>query len=160
MKKALIVLLALLSLNVFSQTKTNEASRMIASRTSIVIDASNSNFEQIKSTLLASYPSKQKEYTWTLKNVMIPGIDRPLTLDMQQGISGVIKNCSSDEAFVCGSRGSYFLTFANEKEKQLKLNDLKSNENQTILIRAKHGKKYAFKNLEEVQLVKQYLKTL
>lgn len=104
---------------------------------------------QIVSSLFANLPeTKRKGYKWKFKNVVIPGLDEPVTLQVHQGLAGQSAN----------GRG-YFNTFMNEEYREIRLAQNIGSENPAIIIYVKRGRNKILKT-EEAKFVKEYLLSL
>ena len=57
-----------------------------------------------------SKSKKREKYIWKIKKIEIPGLDKPVTLQIHQGLSGKRENFTG-----------YFTTFMNEADKKNKL---------------------------------------
>lgn len=110
-------------------------------------------------SLFSQYPdTKRKGYIWKFKNVAIPGLDNPVTLQVHQGLHGEDVNSANDST-KCG-KSSYFTTFTSEKYKQQRLGNKKQTEQDAILIYVKKRRKFAVSNSEDAKLIKAYLLSL
>lgn len=97
---------------------------------------------------------KRKGYIWKFKNVDIPGLEEPVTLQIHQGMHG-ITNHEGDSSYC--KNGSYFTTFTSEKYRQKRLTNQKPNEKLAVLVYIKRGRKFAIVDYKEAKLVEEYL---
>ena len=110
-------------------------------------------------SLFTRFPeTKRKDYTWKFKNVLIPGIEKPLTLQVHQGITGIEKKVVDDSTSSCSY--TYFHTFMNDENKAKLLTEKKPSEQDAILIYIKRGRKKVIKTKEELKLVEEYILSL
>lgn len=109
--------------------------------------------------LVAHYPdSKRKGYFWKFKNIEIPGIDKPLTFEVRQGLFGEEVYDESDGT-KC-QNGFYFATFTSEACKQDRIANRKPTEQDAISIHVKNGRNYGLSSQEEAEIVRQFLLSL
>ena len=110
-------------------------------------------------SLFSHFPqTKRKGYIWKFKNVHIPGIENPVTLQVHQGLSGgAVRN--DIDTTIC-KPGSYFNTFTSEKYKQKRLSQSPASESPAILIYIKRGRNYVVSSKSEVELIRNYLSSI
>lgn len=126
----------------------------------------NQNFQivgedskKLVDSLFAHYPkTNRKGYIWKFKNVAIPGIEEPVTLQVHQGLYGEHVEHSEDST-KC-KNGHYFTTFTSEKYKQQRLANKKPNEQDAITIYIKEGRKYGISDVEDAKIAKAFLLAL
>lgn len=118
-----------------------------------IIGAESSLFVE---SLFVQYPeTKRKGYVWKFKNILIPGIDEPLTFQVHQGLYGCSPPAIADTNSCCIK--AYFHTYENEKYKKSLLDDKKITEQDAILIYVKRGRNHVIKTENEAKLIKEYL---
>lgn len=101
---------------------------------------------------------KKRGYIWKFKNVQIPGISKPVTLQVHQGIRGTKErdSCSTSK---CGG-GSYFHTFTSEKYKETLLSRKKDNEKDALVVYIRRGRSYGLKSKKDTELAKIFLESI
>jgi len=105
--------------------------------------------------LVAHYPdSKRKGYYWKFKNIEIPGIDKPLTFEVRQGLFGQEQTDAGDGGQFQSS--FYFATFTSEACKQDRLANRKPTEQDAISIYVKNGRNYGVSQ-EDAEIVRRFL---
>jgi hypothetical protein len=158
MKKSLILLSLIISFSYQVNSQDTDGYKMTGliaggGKNIQIIGTESSLFVD---SLFAQFPkTKRKGYIWKFKNVLIPGIDVPLTFQVHQGISG----CSSQEVNntnSCCTTG-YFRTFSNEKHKKILLENKKITEQVAIIIYLKRGRNHVIKTETDADLVKKHL---
>lgn len=147
MKKSifLTVLLSGFGLTSFSQiTAQCKINTLIAgggNNFEIVGEESN----QMVDSLFSNLPNtKRKGYKWKFKNIIIPGIDAPVTFQVHQGMAG----CEDNGRF-------YFVTFTSEDNKTER--QTSKNEEEAIIIYVKRGRNHILKTEEQTKIVREYL---
>ena len=127
-----------------------------------MISGGNHNFKMVGDesnafidSLFANLPeTKRKGYTWKFKNVKVPGVAEPLTIDVRQGVYGVMQKKSINS---CSGTSSYFHVYTSEKYKQERLNVRKGTEKDGVIVYLRRGRQFGLSDKEEVELVKAYL---
>ena len=156
MKNLLIILTLLFVFNANAQnTNINKVNQLVT--------GGGHNFEVIGiesyafiDSLFSHFPqTKRKGYIWKFKNVHVPGIENPVTLQVHQGLSGGSVNNNVDTT-IC-KPGSYFNTFTSEKYKQKRLSQSPASESPAILIYIKRGRNYVVSSKSESELIRNYL---
>ena len=149
MKKSLI-LLSLIILSSYSSNAQNsqgcEITGLIAGggKNFQIIGTESSSFAD---SLFAQFSNtKRKGYKWKFKQVSIPGLDKPVTFQVHQGLAGRNENGTG-----------YFNTFMNEEYKEMRLSQNIETETPAIIIYVKRGRNHVLQTKEEAKLVKEYL---
>lgn len=158
MKKALIFYISFLIISGSSFAQNSENCSMHH-----LIIGGNHNFQIVGEdsktfidSLFAHYPkTKRKGYIWKFKNVAVPGIEEPVTLQVHQGLYGEHLEHAKDST-KC-KNGHYFTTFTSERYKQQRLDNKKSNEQDAVTIYIKEGRNYGISNVEDAKIVKAFL---
>ncbi len=96
-----------------------------------------------------------KKYVWKFKKVIIPGMDKPVTLQVHQGLHGT-KEATANS---CASGGSYFNTFINEKYKTEREAQSLNNEEPALLIYIKQGRQFGV-NCDKAEYVEKFISTV
>ena len=158
MKKTLILYISSLLISITSFAQTGDECKI-----SQLIVGGNHSFQIVGNdskpfidSLFSHYPkTKRKGYIWKFKNVHIPGLEEPVTLQVHQGLHGeeVRNECDSSKC----KDGFYFTTFTSEKYKQYRLENKKPNEKDAITIYVREGRNYGVSNSKDAEIVKAFL---
>ncbi|GEM_PF-5459384 len=161
MKKIFILSVFFCFVSLTSKAQTSEGYNMfqfiVGGNHSLQIVGDDS--KSFVDSLFANYPkTKRKGYIWKFKNVVIPGLEDPVTLQVHQGLYGedVINENDSNKC----KNGFYFTTFTSEKYKQYRLENKKPTEQDAITIYIREGRNYGLSNKEDAEIVEAFLQAM
>ncbi|MFT6244798.1 MAG: hypothetical protein ACJA0U_001138 [Salibacteraceae bacterium] len=149
MKKILILLSLIILSSSHAVSQDDDGCQMTAliaggGKNIQIVGAESSLFIE---SLFAEFPdTKRKGYKWKFKNVVVPGLDKPVTFQVHQGLSGRNENGTG-----------YFNTFMDDKYKKMRLAQNIETENPAVIIYVKRGRNHVIKTDEEDKLVREYL---
>lgn len=159
MKTSLLILLLAISASIsYSQdSDTIQFPQLIA--------GGGHNFQVIgdksfayRDSLFSHFDKKPgKRYIWQFKNVEIPGISEPVTLQVHQGVKGYTTAPRYDANW-CGGE-SYFYTFTSEKLKKRILKNQNEFEYPGLVIYVRKGRNYGVAE-GEVEHLEAYLRSI
>jgi len=105
--------------------------------------------EKLKDALITEYPKyKLRGSRYIIKNVIIPGIEESITLQIYQGKHEINDSTTT------------FSSFKNIEEKKQYLSKLGHNQSLGVYVYFKKKRKNAFKEIEEAKIAKAYFESL
>lgn len=106
--------------------------------------------EKLKDALISEYPKfKLKGSRYIIKNIVIPGIEESVTLQIYQGKHEVKDDNTTS-----------FHSYKNLEEKEEFVSNLEPNQNLGVYVYFKKKRKNAFKEIGEAKIAKEYFESL
>lgn len=105
--------------------------------------------EKLKDAIISNYP-KVKLYgsRYKIKDAVIPGIEKPVNIEVYQGVHEKTDN------------GSTFHSFKNLEEKNDFLTMKNDNQSLSVNVYFRHKRRNTFKTIEEAKIAKEYFESL